>query len=256
MPGNWPWPCEVWPPTTCWTATTPNATRSRRKWSSAPSATPAPPAPAPPGLSNNGDDATTTLQRQAQLLVAYPHSPLIQPQTANGTPPATPAPGDRAPDCRGLLSDLAGYPRRLFDLLRTPRHVLLLFAGPQHATGDGTARLEACATAAQHAAHGLLDAYLITAAEVPQDARPVGLHPPRVHDAANEFHNAYTPRDGEALLIRPDGYICGRFHPALPEHLTEHLRRTFITPTTNTPHPNSTRESDSTDAIEPPVPQT
>lgn len=179
------------------------------------------------GLNTKGDDGEMVLRRQAQLLVAYPDSPLVQPQEADGTSAAGPAPGDRAPDCRGLLSDLAAYPRRLFDLLRTPRHVLLLFAGPEHASGDGAARLEACAAAAHRAAHGLLDAYLITAAEVPEDARPVGLRPPRVRDAAGEFRDAYAPRDGEALLIRPDGYLSGRFHPAVPEHLTAHLRRTF-----------------------------
>ncbi|MCX4774259.1 FAD-dependent monooxygenase [Streptomyces sp. NBC_01260] len=179
------------------------------------------------GLSSDGDDAEMLLRRQAQLLVAYPDSPLVQQQAADGTPAAGPAPGDRAPDCRGLLSDLASYPRRLFDLLRTPRHVLLLFADSEHASGDGAAQLEACAAAAHRAAHGLLDAYLITAAEVPEDARPVGLRPPRVRDAAGEFRDAYAPRDGEALLIRPDGYLSGRFHPAVPERLTAHLRRTF-----------------------------
>ncbi|MFE5690863.1 pentachlorophenol monooxygenase, partial [Streptomyces sp. NPDC056512] len=161
------------------------------------------------------------------LLVAYPHSPWTQPQAADPTPEPGPAPGDRAPDCRGLLSDLASYPRRLFDLLRTPRHVLLLFADSEHASGDGAARLEACAAEAHRAAHGLLDAYLVTAAEVPEDARPVGLRPPRVRDAAGEFRDAYAPRAGEAILIRPDGYLSGRFHPAVPESLTAHLRRTF-----------------------------
>ncbi|MFD0033254.1 FAD-dependent monooxygenase [Streptomyces sp. NPDC055059] len=179
------------------------------------------------GPLNNGADTEMALRRQAQLLVAYPDSPLIQPKAADGTPEAGPAPGDRAPDCRGLLSDLATYPQRLFDLLRTPRHVLLLFAGSEHASGDGAARLEACAAEAHRAANGLLDAYLVTAAEVPEDARPVGLRPPRVRDAAGEFHDAYGPRDGEALLIRPDGYLSGRFHPAVPERLTAHLRRTF-----------------------------
>ncbi|MFG2196614.1 FAD-dependent monooxygenase [Streptomyces sp. NPDC048639] len=181
------------------------------------------------GLISNGDDAEMILRRQAQLLVAYPDSPLTQQQqAADGTPAAGPAPGDRAPDCRGLLSDLATYPRRLFDLLRTPRHVLLLFAGAEHASGDGAVRLEACAAEAHRAAHGLLDAYLVTAAEVPENARPVGLRPPRVRDAAGEFRDAYAPHDGEAFLIRPDGYLSGRFHPAVPERLTAHLRRTFV----------------------------
>ncbi|MCX5280342.1 MULTISPECIES: FAD-dependent monooxygenase [unclassified Streptomyces] len=179
------------------------------------------------GPLNNGNDTETAMLRQAQLLVAYPDSPLTQPRPADHVPEAGPVPGDRAPDCRGLLSDLATYPRRLFDLLRTPRHVLLLFAGEEHASGEGAARLEACAAEARRAAHGLLDAYLVTAAEVPEDARPVGLRPPRVRDAAGGFRAAYAPRDGEAVLIRPDGYLSGRFHCAVPDHLTAHLRRTF-----------------------------
>ncbi|NKQ28517.1 FAD-dependent monooxygenase [Streptomyces galbus] len=179
------------------------------------------------GPLNGGDQAQMMLWRQAQLLVSYPDSPLTAAQAENRAAAAGPAPGHRAPDCRGLVSDLAAYPRRLFDLLRTPRHVLLLFAGPEHASGRGAEQLEACAAEARRAAHGLLDAYFVTAAEVPQDARPVGLRPPRVRDAAGEFRDAYAPRDGEAILIRPDGYLSGRFHPATPDHLAAHLRHTF-----------------------------
>ncbi|MEU5664444.1 FAD-dependent monooxygenase [Streptomyces longwoodensis] len=180
------------------------------------------------GPLNGGDQAQLMLWRQAQLLVSYPDSPLTAAEEGNLGAEAGPAAGHRAPDCRGLVSDLAAYPRRLFDLLRTPRHVLLLFAGPEHASGQGAAQLEACASAAQRAAHGLLDAYFVTAADVPQDARPVGLRPSRVRDTAGEFRDAYAPRDGEAILIRPDGYVSGRFHPAAPERLVAHLGRTFV----------------------------
>jgi 2-polyprenyl-6-methoxyphenol hydroxylase-like FAD-dependent oxidoreductase len=180
------------------------------------------------GPLNGGAQAEMMLWRQAQLLVSYPDSPLTAAQAENRASAGGPAAGHRAPDCRGLVSDLAAYPRRLFDLLRTPRHVLLLFAGPEHASGQGAEQLEACASAAQRAAHGLLDAYFITAADVPQDARPVGLRPSLVRDAAGEFRDAYAPQDGEAILIRPDGYVSGRFHPATPERVAEHLRHTFV----------------------------
>jgi hypothetical protein len=179
------------------------------------------------GNSDKGNDPEMFLRRQAQLTVAYPDSPLIQPRAADGERADGPAAGERAPDCRGLLGELAAYPQRLFDLLRTPRHTLLLYAGPGHVSGDGAARLEACAAEARRAAHGLLDAYLITDAEVPQDARPVGLRPPRLRDAAGEFRAAYAPQDGEALLIRPDGYVSARFRSAVPEELAAHLGRTF-----------------------------
>jgi 2-polyprenyl-6-methoxyphenol hydroxylase-like FAD-dependent oxidoreductase len=171
------------------------------------------------------DDPAAVLLREAQLLVGYPDSPLVQPAdplTSDG-----PAPGERAPDCRGLVRDLAQYPQRLFDLLRSPRHTLLLYAGPDHASGSGATRLQDCAVAAAEAAHGLLDAYLILAVDVPDDARPPGLRPPRVRDEARGFAHAYAPHDGEAFLIRPDGYLAGRFHPASPDLLRALLRRTF-----------------------------
>jgi 2-polyprenyl-6-methoxyphenol hydroxylase-like FAD-dependent oxidoreductase len=173
------------------------------------------------------DSPETLLLGEAQLLVGYPDSPLVEPLPADGRAVGGPAPGDRAPDCRGLVRDLAQYPQRLFDLLRGPRHTLLLHAGPEHASGAGAARLQECATAARHAAHGLLDAYLIVAADVPETARPAGLRPPRVLDRAGGFQVAYAPRDGEAFLIRPDGHLSGRFHPATPDRLTAHLKRTF-----------------------------
>lgn len=177
-------------------------------------------------------DPEMFVRRQAQLLVDYPDSPLVRSRAAGGASTdgaraAGPTPGERAPDCRGLVGDLAGYPVRLFDLLRAPRHVLLMYAGPRHVAGDGAARLEACATEARRAAHGLLNAYLITAEDMPRDARPVGLRPPRLCDTEGEFRAAYAPLDGEAVVIRPDGHVSARFHPAAPEDLVAHLGRTF-----------------------------
>ncbi|WP_042387162.1 FAD-dependent monooxygenase [Streptacidiphilus melanogenes] len=178
----------------------------------------------------DADDLETILLREAQLLVGYPDSPLVEPPSPDGgadAAPGGPAAGERAPDCRGLVLDLATDPRRLFDLLRSPRHTLLLYAGSDHATRAGAARLQDCAAAATHAAHGLLDAYVVLAADVPDDARPAELRPPRVLDRAGGFADAYAPRDGEAFLVRPDGYLAGRFHPATPDRLTALLRRTF-----------------------------
>ena len=173
------------------------------------------------------DDVDTVMLREAQLLLGYPDTPLAEPGPPDGKAAGGPAAGERAPDCRGLLGDLAQYPQRLFDLLRSPRHTLLLYAGPQHASGAGAQRIQACAAAAERAAHGLLDAYVVLAADVPDDARPPGLRPPRIRDRAGGFKDAYAPRDGEAFLIRPDGYLSGRFHPATEERLTAQLRRTF-----------------------------
>ncbi|WP_037601926.1 FAD-dependent monooxygenase [Streptacidiphilus rugosus] len=175
----------------------------------------------------SADAVDTLLLGEAQLLVGYPDSPLVEPEPPDDRAAGGPAPGDRAPDCRGLVRDLAQYPQRLFDLLRSPRHTLLLHAGPEHASGPGAARLQECATAARHAAHGLLDTYVILAADVPEAGSRPGLRPPRVLDRADGFRAAYAPRDGEAFVIRPDGHLAGRLHPATPDRLTALLRRTF-----------------------------
>ncbi|MFF2046076.1 FAD-dependent monooxygenase [Kitasatospora sp. NPDC058170] len=171
------------------------------------------------GSGSDADGLEAILRREAQLLVGYPDSPLVEP--AEGTDPATggPAPGDRAPDCRGLERELASYPSRLFDLLRSPRHTLLIHVDPGAAGEQATT----CAVAALSAAHGLLDVYAVLAPGAPQPQWRL----PFVRDGAGEFAAAYAARPGEAFLVRPDGYLAGRFHPPTPERLASCLRRTF-----------------------------
>ncbi|MET9615443.1 FAD-dependent monooxygenase [Kitasatospora indigofera] len=169
------------------------------------------------GVESDPDDFTTVLLREAQLLVNYRGSSLVDAPAAEGGP--VPAPGDRAPDCAGLARDLARYPLRLFDLLRGPHHTLLLHAGP-----DTPAELlHRCAEAATAAAHGLLDVYVVLAPE----SRPNGVRLPCVRDGEGAFAAAYAARPGEAFIVRPDGYLCTRCHPADPEQLVARLRRTF-----------------------------
>ncbi|KJY27873.1 FAD-dependent monooxygenase [Streptomyces sp. NRRL S-495] len=175
------------------------------------------------------DDLTTVLLRQAQLLVNYRGGPLGDEDDATGATGATgpgPRAGDRAPDCTGLERPLTAFPQRLFDLLRArPHHTLLLYAG---AGADGAARAErlhALADAARAAAHGLLDVHVVLAGDAP--APPEGLLLPYARDAAGSFRTAYAPADGEAFLVRPDGYLATRLPDPTPADLTAHLRRTF-----------------------------
>ncbi|MFD7415964.1 FAD-dependent monooxygenase [Kitasatospora purpeofusca] len=171
----------------------------------------------------DADDLTTVLLRQAQLLVNYRGGPLGDEGGATG---AGPRAGDRAPDCTGLERPLTAFPQRLFDLLRArPHHALLLYAG---AGADGAARAEhlhALADAARAAAHGLLDVHVLLAGDAP--APPEGLLLPYARDAAGSFRAAYAPADGEAFLVRPDGYLGTRLPAPTPAALTGHLRRTF-----------------------------
>ncbi|NJP47381.1 FAD-dependent monooxygenase [Actinacidiphila epipremni] len=153
--------------------------------------------------------------REAQLLVAYPGSPLVTPDPDGPEP----RPGERAPDCRGLTGDIAAYPVRLFDLLRSPHHTLLLYADE----GSPAAELRACATAAREAAHGRLNVFAVLAPGAPGEGWGV----PRVHDRDGAFRHGYRARAPEALVIRPDGYLSARFPAPHPDALTRHLRATF-----------------------------
>ncbi|NUS09811.1 MAG: pentachlorophenol monooxygenase [Streptomyces sp.] len=158
--------------------------------------------------------AEADVLREAQLLVAYPGSPIVAPAAGDG-----PRPGERAPDCRGLTGDIAAYPVRLFDLLRSPHHTLLLYADE----GTSTEELRACAAAARGAAHGLLNVFAVLAPGAPGD----GLGIPRVQDRDGAFRRGYRPSPPEALLVRPDGHLSARFPSPSPALLADHLHATF-----------------------------
>ncbi|MEU8515752.1 FAD-dependent monooxygenase [Kitasatospora sp. NPDC048722] len=155
------------------------------------------------------------LRREAQLLVNYRGGPLSEPEGSEA-----PAPGDRAPDCGQVERPLVSHPVRLFDLLRSPHHTLLLYAGPETELHS----LHACAEAAGAAAHGLLNAYVVFA----RGAEPsAGLLLPALRDAGGGFREAYAATDGEAFVIRPDGYLGARLPVGDPARVVGHLRRTF-----------------------------
>ncbi|MEV0962708.1 FAD-dependent monooxygenase [Streptomyces sp. NPDC049910] len=108
------------------------------------------------GVQADSDDFTTVVLREAQLLVAYPDSPVVGPATPGLEGPG---PGDRAPDCGGLTGGIAALPLRLYDLLRDRGHVLLLHA-------DSAAALGVCAevaTALRHLTDGQLTALVLLA---------------------------------------------------------------------------------------------
>ncbi|MEV6209877.1 FAD-dependent monooxygenase [Kitasatospora sp. NPDC051914] len=171
------------------------------------------------GIGSDGRSTEGVLRREAQLLVGYPDSPLLGPDAADGAAGLPVRPGDRAPDCRGLVQALVAFPQRLFDLLRSPDHTLLLYLGPDAADGLPAA----CAEAAREAARGELDVYAVLAPGSAAD----GLAVPAVRDGLDEFRTAYGARDSEAFLVRPDGYLAGRVHPADPAGITALLHRTF-----------------------------
>ncbi|MFF5899697.1 FAD-dependent monooxygenase [Streptomyces argenteolus] len=168
------------------------------------------------GIASDPDDPATIMLREAQLLVGYRDSPLV---STDGAPYDGPAPGDRAPDCGGLLYALAAFPVRLFTLLRGREHTLLLHAEHE----ERAAVFDEVAAASVRAAHGLLNTCVVLA----PDARAPVLRTPVVRDSLGEFRRSYGARDGEAILVRPDGYLGLRTTEADGPEICAHLGRLF-----------------------------
>ncbi|MFD0024578.1 FAD-dependent monooxygenase [Streptomyces sp. NPDC058382] len=144
------------------------------------------------GIDADPDDPRTVMLREAQLLVGYRDSPLVGP--AYG-PDDAPRPGDRAPDCGGLTTAVAGYSLRLLDILRgRAGHVLIRYtddagdvAGDAGtATAAGTEVVTVLASGAAPASPGYLD-------------------------DAGEFARLYRPEGPTGFLVRPDGQLGARF---------------------------------------------
>lgn len=166
------------------------------------------------GIEGDPDDPRTVLLREAQLLVGYPDSPIVGEA---GSFAGGPVPGERAPDARGLHREGVNGDVRLFELLRGPEHVLLLW-------GDGDVTgLDEVAAAAYERAHGRLRSYVVLAG----DADAPRLVTPVVRDAAGELAAAYAPPGRSAFLVRPDGYLGYRQSRIDSEGLVEHLGRVF-----------------------------
>jgi pentachlorophenol monooxygenase len=166
----------------------------------------------------DGDDATTTVLREAQLLVAYPESPLNGEDIAGQLLSGGPAPGERAPDARGLRRDAASDPLRLFELLSGADLVLLLYADTS-AGSDVLSSFEVLAAAARERAG--ITVYAVLGTGVENQLAEV----PAVEDREGAFANAYGASGACAYLIRPDGYVAYRAAPVDSERLLAHLGR-------------------------------
>ncbi|MEU6865546.1 FAD-dependent monooxygenase [Streptomyces sp. NPDC046876] len=200
------------------------------------------------GLQADPDDVATVTLREAQLLVAYPDSPVVGPGTAGAEGPG---PGERAPDCGGLTSAVAAVPLRLYDLLRERGHVLVLYA-------DSPAAVASCgelvAGVRRSTATAALSAFVVLAgpgepdgktdaeAESEPDGEGAsdvrfgttdadGAPLPVFVDSRGEFALLYRTDGPAAFVVRPDGYLGTRLSPlSVPERTTvlvDHLARVF-----------------------------
>ncbi|MFF5176219.1 FAD-dependent oxidoreductase [Micromonospora sp. NPDC000089] len=170
------------------------------------------------------DDLERQFRQEMGLLLRYADSPLVgESVTDPDALEAGPRPGDRAPDLAGLRRPGVGHPLRLRELTRGTRHTLLLYADAD-ADAAAVAGLAELAADARRSAGGELDAYLLLA---PDAATPDLLDPPVLRDADGAFRAGYGVTGTALYLIRPDGHVGFRSHPADGDALRKNLQLVF-----------------------------
>jgi 2-polyprenyl-6-methoxyphenol hydroxylase-like FAD-dependent oxidoreductase len=155
--------------------------------------------------------------RLAELNVGYRGSPIVE-NHGGGRLKA----GDRAPDAE--LRDENSQARRLFELFREPRHVLLLFLG---ASGSAVTNSEELGSAIGGLPDGTIDSYRIV--------RGQSDLPAELRDTSGLAHAAYGLFDGGVVLVRPDGYIGYRDNNFNLGNLQTYIARIFA----HTPRPGA-----------------
>ena len=145
--------------------------------------------------------------RLAELDVSYRNSPIVENDGGGRTKA-----GERAPDAE--LRDDENQARRLFELFRAPRHILLVFLG---AGGVASEKADELGAALGGLSENTIDRYRI--------ARGLTNDPAELRDVSGLAHAAYGLVEGGIVLVRPDGYIGYRSDDFDPLKLRAYLAR-------------------------------
>ncbi len=163
-----------------------------------------------PMVSGIGLVGNKVAEQLSELAVSYRQSGLVE-NIGGGRLRA----GDRAPDAE--LRDENGQARRLFELFREPRHILLLFLGPGFDAATRTGQLSG---ALHDLPDDVIDSYRIVRGE--------GVAAAELRDLSGLAHAAYGLFDGGVVLVRPDGYLGYRNNKFDPVSLENYLARIFL----------------------------
>jgi hypothetical protein len=135
-----------------------------------------------------------------------------------------PAPGTRAPDA-AAQNGTGGAPIRVHELVRSGRHVALLFDGAA-ATEAGYENLTSVARRLSARFGDLIAPHLVVPmAAAPASARWEG---PTLLDEGGEVHRRYGARSECAYVIRPDGYVGYRGQPVDGAKIEAWLERCLV----------------------------
>ncbi len=139
-----------------------------------------------------------------------------------------PPPGARAPDVSLTDgNDSRGKPRRLFDLLDSPGHVLLVFEGTQSGPLP-TYWYEEIERTADFAGPPIDVAFIAQRDCLPESSSSSRNASTCVIDHTGDAHRRYGALGRCLYLIRPDGYVAWRSLPIDLDQLTEYLDQIFI----------------------------
>ncbi len=163
------------------------------------------------GIGADSTDPDFVIRREAQLLIRYHDSPIV----ADGA-------GGRASDATGLTRAAVTGPLRLYSLLGSREHTLLIYAGDD-ATADDVSVFEGAAEAALTAAHGRIDVDLIAVPKADVDTTVL----PVIRDSENDFAQMYSPAGSSVYVVRPDGYLSMASSGVNNDDLVAHLSATF-----------------------------
>jgi hypothetical protein len=136
---------------------------------------------------------------------------------------AGPRPGEEAPDAAPLMHD--NRPTTLFELLRGPKHTLLLFPGAAH-EAKSWHRLAELAESVESRMGDLINVYFVAieAGSVPSNPK---FHGRLILDPERSLHYRYGAETECMYLIRPDGYVGYRSEPATASAFHDYLGRIF-----------------------------
>ena len=136
---------------------------------------------------------------------------------------AGPRPGEEAPDARPLLHD--NRKTTLFELIRGPRHTLLLFPGADH-EAKSWHRLAELAQSVESGLGDVINIYFVAieAGSVPSNPKFDGRV---ILDPERSLHYRYGAETECIYLIRPDGYVGYRSEPATASAFHDYLARIF-----------------------------
>ena len=160
----------------------------------------------------DADDPATMMRREAQLLVSYPVSPIVG---AAGAALGV-LPGERAPDARGLRRPTVTDPLRLHAVLAATEFALLAHVDDLDQLAEvAAARAVAAASALPLRVHAVGAPDLGPALDATGE--------PYLLDGAGDLAATYGVRGGDAVLVRPDGYVGWTARPLTAEALALHL---------------------------------